>query len=418
MIDPQLETVSVDSLHHDPANVREHDQRNLDAIKASLTKFGQQKPIVVGTNNVVIAGNGQLTAAKALGWKTISIQRSSLVGAEAIAFAIADNRTAELASWNDSDLAQQLAALQIDDEALAACTGFTEAEIEALTLNTKEIDEDEVPPLPVVPITKTGDLWLMGDHRLLCGDSTKADDVARLMDGEKADLCFTSPPYSDQRTYNSADVSLEKLIKFLPLAIECSVMQCVNLGISRKKNRIVRYWDQYIDTAEASGSLFLSWNVWSRHGFGGSVGNMTAMFPIEHEWILVFGKERKEINKTVPNKHGGKLASRTNRAANGIMSESRDCEINLNGKLGSVFVSDFERGNNKHPAMFPVKFPAAYIQACSNISVYDPFLGSGTTLIAAEQLGRKCYGMEISPQYCDVIVKRWENLTGKTATLA
>jgi len=132
MIEPKLETVSVDSLHHDPSNVREHDQRNLDAIKASLTKFGQQKPIVVGANNVVIAGNGQLTAAKALGWKTISIQRSSLVGAEAIAFAIADNRTAELASWNDSDLAQQLAALQIDDEALLAATSFDADDISVL----------------------------------------------------------------------------------------------------------------------------------------------------------------------------------------------------------------------------------------------------------------------------------------------
>lgn len=148
-----VETVKIDSLTFDPANVRKHDEKNLSAIKASLNRFGQQKPIVVDASGVVRAGNGTLAAAKALGWKEIRIVRSSLAGSEATAYAIADNRTAELAKWDDDALAQTLAALQIEDEELAVATGFLEQELRALTdmyqgiesapeSSAKEIDVD------------------------------------------------------------------------------------------------------------------------------------------------------------------------------------------------------------------------------------------------------------------------------------
>ena len=127
-----IEQVDITTLLHDPSNVRKHGQRNLDMIKASLARFGQVKPIVVDGDNIVRAGNGTLMAARALGWSTIDIVRTPLKGAEATAFAIADNRTAELAEWDDDALAQQLAALQIDDEALALATGYDAKEIEAL----------------------------------------------------------------------------------------------------------------------------------------------------------------------------------------------------------------------------------------------------------------------------------------------
>ena len=147
----KVETVKIDSLTFDPANVRKHDEKNLAAIKASLNRFGQQKPIVVDANGVVRAGNGTLAAAKALGWKEIRIVRSSLAGSEATAYAIADNRSAELAEWDDDALAQTLAALQIEDDALAEATGFDLGEIEQLTSKNvldnspddfKEVDEN------------------------------------------------------------------------------------------------------------------------------------------------------------------------------------------------------------------------------------------------------------------------------------
>jgi filamentous hemagglutinin family protein len=128
-----IQTVAIDTIHQDPANVRKHDGKNIDAIKGSLKRFGQQKPIVVNRDGIVIAGNGTLSAAKALGWTEIKIVRTELAGPEATAYAIADNRTAELAEWDDDALAQTLAALQINDDELAELTGFNTNEIEAIT---------------------------------------------------------------------------------------------------------------------------------------------------------------------------------------------------------------------------------------------------------------------------------------------
>lgn len=189
----------------------------------------------------------------------------------------------------------------------------------------------------------------------------------------------------------------------------------MNLEIKREEGEIKEYWQAYINTAKNGGLHMLAWNVWSRHGFGGSIGNMTAMFPIEHEWVFVFGAEPKEINLTVPNKHGGKTVSATVRAADGNMGARHTSDVRPYGRMGSVFVSDMARGEKDHPATFPVEFPEAYIEACTNPSdtVYEPFLGSGTTLIACENLHRKCRAIEISPAYVAVAIERWYQHTGK-----
>jgi len=281
------------------------------------------------------------------------------------------------------------------------------------------IVEDDVPEPPVDPITKPGDLWLLGEHRLLCGDSTKREDVERVMGGGRAVLSFTSPPYANQRTYTKeGDLSTEYLARFISAAQPFVDIFAVNLGIARHGGRLVRYWDDYILAAEAAGLVLLSWNVWDRSGMGYTIGQATAMFAIEHEFIFVFGEKRMELNRTVPNKQAGLTKKGTIRQQDGsttpVIASTGSCR-----QIGTVIRADVARyvgDNEDHPAQFPVNLAAAYIQAFTG-DVYDPFLGSGTTLIAAEQLGRKCYGMEISPQYCDVIVKRWETLTGKKATL-
>jgi DNA modification methylase len=279
-----------------------------------------------------------------------------------------------------------------------------------------EVTEDEVPEPPVDPITKPGDLWLLGEHRVLCGDSTKAEDVERLMAGAKADLCFTSPPYSDQRTYTGeADLSPQTLSLFIKEAAAVTDFVCMNLGIARRGGFVDRYWDHYIATADQAGLGLLSWNVWYRTG-GFSIGQVTAMFPIEHEFIFVFGRSPGQLVPTVPNANGGEKVCSTNRDATGKIGSKKKMQVRTHRELGTVLVSPPVNKNEEHPAQFPVSLPAEYIKAFSG-NVYEPFCGSGTTLIAAEQLGRKCYGMEISPQYCDVIVKRWETLTGKKAIL-
>jgi len=189
---------AIADLHLDPANARLHPERNRAAIQASLKRFGQQKPIVITPSGMVVAGNGTLEAAKAIGWTEIDCVVSDLDGIERTAFGIADNRTSELAEWDDTVLSELLDHLKhegfnLDD------AGFTDGELDAM-LNAEQepadIEEDEVPEPPADPVTKPGDLWLLGEHRLLCGDSTKADDVERLMAGAKADLMLTDPPYN------------------------------------------------------------------------------------------------------------------------------------------------------------------------------------------------------------------------------
>ena len=171
-----IETIKIKDLLNDPSNVRKHDERNLDSIKASLQRFGQQKPIVVDGKGIVVAGNGTLDAAKSLGWKDIQIVRTELVGADAVAYAIADNRTAELAIWDDDALAQTLASLKLDESIDEAITGFTDQEIDELIGKSfGDIEEDEVPEVPEEAITQVGDLWLLGAY-YECDDCGKRYD--------------------------------------------------------------------------------------------------------------------------------------------------------------------------------------------------------------------------------------------------
>jgi len=181
----KTELIKIKDLSNDPANVRKHDDRNLDAIKASLQRFGQQKPIVVDGKGIVVAGNGTLDAAKSLGWKDIEIVRTELEGADAVAYAIADNRTAELAIWDDDALAQTLEALKLDEAIDEAITGFTDQEIDELIGKSfDDIEEDEVPELPEEAITQVGDLWLLGAYYECddCGKKYDYDEGKKMKD--------------------------------------------------------------------------------------------------------------------------------------------------------------------------------------------------------------------------------------------
>ena len=391
----KVERVPIESLVGDPANVRKHDQKNLDAIKGSLARFGQQKPVVVGANNVVIAGNGTVAAALSLGWKEVAIVRSELIGPDATAYAIADNRTAELATWDDDALAQQLAAIQINDEDLARATGFDAREIERLSKGG-EVVEDEVPEPPADPITKPGDLWVLGDHRVLCGDSTKEEDVARLMAGAKADLWLTDPPYGV--AYESAG-RRGKENKHDEIEND-----------SRPLDEMAKFWEQAATLAYSSCSGSSSYYWFACQGGDQMMMMMSisrAKWRVRHEliWVkdqMVFGRCDYHY-KHEPILYGWK--------------QDGTHEWNADRKQVSVLEFDRPKRSDEHPTMKPVGLVAYLLgnNTTSGDSVLDTFCGSGTTLIAAEQLGRKCYGMEISPQYCDVIVKRWETLTQRKA---
>lgn len=381
--------INITELSSDPANARKHSQRNIEAIASSLRRFGQQKPIVVDKSNVVRAGNGTLEAARHLGWDQIDVVFTNLESSEATAFAIADNRTAELAEWNDDVLAASLQGL---DEELQAAAGYEGKELEQIlsTLDTADVVEDEVPEVPDDPTTQPGDLWLLGDHRLLCGDSTKQEDVDRLMGGERADLWLTDPPYNvayegktkDALTIDNDSMADADFREFLVKCFSCA-FQVLKPGASF-----------YIWHADSEG-----------YNFRGAVhdcGEQVRQCLIWQKNVMVMGRQDYQW-KHEPCLYGWKKG-----ASHGWYSDR---------KQTTVLEFDRPSRSTEHPTMKPISL-FSYQMANSTAPqglVYDAFLGSGTTLIAAEQLGRKCYGMELSPQYCDVIVERWQNLTGKEA---
>ena len=218
----------------------------------------------------------------------------------------------------------------------------------------------------------------------------------------------------DAREYGGSDLEIEKIIEFIPAFTDFVNLFGINLGIVRRDNTIIRYWDAYIDKAESLGLKLLSWNIWDRQQ-PWSMAQNTAMFPVEHEWIFVFGHGKKTLNLTVENKTPGNRTGITNRQKDGTLKKAKTKEVRTHRALGTIFRSPPNIGRDiGHPAMFPVVLPEAYIEACTSDDdfVAEPFSGSGTTLIACERLGRKCRAVEISPAYVAVAIQRWVDVTG------
>jgi DNA modification methylase len=415
----ELKNVPIADLIPYARNPRKNDAA-VQRVAASLKEYGLVKnSIVVDEDMVLITGHTTTKAMQALKWATAPevTQVFGLTKAQKKAYRIADNKLGELATWDEELLAlefEDLKGLDFDVD----LTGFDTKELAKILDAEKEAHEDDYePPAVIETDIQRGDLFQLGRHRLLCGDSTSAEDVARLMGGVKADICFTSPPYSDMRTYaDGTDVTISKLIQFIPVFKEYVDYQIVNLGIQRKDGAIIQYWDEYIKSAKDVGYKLLSWNVWDK-GRGGSVGSMSAMFPIEHEWIFVFGEKPKKLTPTIKNDTAGKKTRWRNMDRTGEYGGYKEGTKSEYGRLGTVVACRMVNKNADHPAQFPIELPTGYIEAMTMVGgiVADPFLGSGTTLVACEQLGRTCYGMEISPQYCQVIIDRWERLTGQKA---
>ena len=392
MIAKQIEHLSVPiaDLTPDPANARKHGQKNLDAIKASLHKFGQRKPIVVQSEGMIVrAGNGTLEAAKALGWTHLAAVVIDEDNATAAQFAIADNRTGELAEWDDETLASLLDGM--DDETRNSLA-FDEKDMRQLMsgLEPTDIVEDEAPPVPDEPVTKPGDLWLLGEHRLLCGDSTKEDDASKLLSGSVAQVTVTDPPYN-------IDYGNIEHPKFKQRSIENDNMSGADFA---------KFCDAFVTQIArvCVGCVY----VFGPPGPDGRIMFTSLDRAMHCSTTIVWNKDQFTLGR-------GKYQNKYEPCWFGwVKSGSR---FTGDRKLTNVWDFPRPKSSEEHPTMKPVAVMAHAIEHASLPSdiVFDPFLGSGTTLIAAEQLGRKCYGMEISPAYCDVIVKRWENLTGKQA---
>jgi len=391
----KIEKISVRKLSNDPANARKHNERNIETIVASLRRFGQQKPIVVDRNNIVRAGNGTLEAAKQLGWDEIDVVRTDLNGSEAVAYAIADNRTAELAEWDDEILSAQLNGLFVDDEALLEAAGYTQDDLESMLEELApepEITEDEIPEPPVDPITKPGDLWLLGEHRLLCGDSTKAEDVERLMAGAKAGMMVTDPPYGVEYDADWRNQAKRP---------DGTAYGASALGKVSNDDRA----DWRESWALFHGDIAYVWHADCRSP---EVAESLTVCDFVIRNLIVWAKNSMVIGRGDYHHQHEPCWYVVRKGCPGRRTDDRT-------QTTLWQIDKPQKSETGHSTQKPVECMARPMRNHEAELIYDPFLGSGTTLIAAEQLGRKCYGMEISPQYCDVIVKRWETLTGEKA---
>jgi hypothetical protein len=326
-----------------------------------------------------------MTAAQELGWTEIAAVRTALIGVEATAFAIADNRSAELAEWSD-DLAgvlKSLADANVDLEEL----GFAQDDLEKISKDFAVITEDEVPETPVDPITKTGDLWILGEHRVMCGDSTKVDDVARLMNGQDIGAIHADPPYG-----MNVDTHFDGMFLADPSHRKTGARFNAVIGDESTGVAIAA-----MQTTPHCESQFWWGADYYRHGLPDGGG-----------WF-VWDKRWNDAGMNLDSVAGNCFELCWSKHAH----KRRVFRITWSGHHG---MQGADTKSRVHPNQKPVQLVVELLSLVGGI-VYDPFLGSGTTLIAAEQLGRKCYGMEISPAYCDVIVQRWENLTGKKAVL-
>jgi DNA modification methylase len=292
---------------------------------------------------------------------------------------------------------------------------------------TGEVVEDEVPEPPADTITKPGDLWLLGDHRLLCGDSTDAATVDRLFAGARASLLFTSPPYGQQRDYGKAKELVQDwqglmqgVFGHASRVMEPDGQVLVNLGLIHRDGEWMPYWDGWIAWMREQGWRRFGWYVWDQ-GFG-LPGDWNGRLAPSHEFVFHFNRQPvrpiKCADKKPENIKARHKGGSTMRGADGVCKDFTNPGASAQPTkiLDSVIRIKRMHGGHKinHPAIFPVGFAASMLQSWPGLA-FEPFSGSGTTLIAAEQLGRRCYGLELEPKYCDVIVQRWENLTGKKA---
>lgn len=367
----------VHKLVENPKNPNKHPDRQIELLAKIIDYQGQRNPIVVSKRSgYIVKGHGRLEAVKKLGWKRVAIDEQDYENeAQEYADMIADNKIAELAEHDDLMMIDEIKELEIEDLELL---GLDDFELPTEPDPAKEEIEDEV-PTNVETRCKEGDLWILGEHRLLCGDATNVQHVEKLMGGEKADMVFTDPPYGVNYTsrvdknkrkpwgeIKNDNLKNEDLWDFLRESVgylDCNKYICCN-------------WQSYIDFEIALGKPN-SLIVWDKESIGLGAGHRN-----QHEFILFFGKldHNSESN---------------------VWKQKRE-----------------STSTYKHPTQKPVEIPERGIKNFKSKKVLDLFGGSGSTLIACEKTNRKCYMMEIDPHYCDVILSRWEKYSGKKSKLS
>ncbi len=393
-----IEMRPVDALIPHVRNAKQHSDAQVAQIAASIREFGWGAPILVDGQNNVIAGHGRLLAARKLGLAEVPVvPMAHLTDIQHRALILADNKIGENAAWDEELLGLELAELN-DAGFDLGLTGFTPEEWDALIAGDKStkdglIDDDAVPEVPETPISRTGDLWLLGDHKILCGDATQADDYAALLGDELPDMAFTDPPYN----VNYANTAKDKLRgKNRPILNDnlgegfgkFLVAACQNILAVTKGAVYIAMSSSELDTLQSAfrsaGGKWSTFIIWAKNTF--TLGR--ADYQRQYEPILYGWRD----------------------GVDHYWCGARD--------QGDVWQIKKPQKNDLHPTMKPVELVERAVRNSSKTKdiVLDPFGGSGSTLIACEKSGRRARLIELDPKYVDVIVRRWQDYVGAQAT--
>lgn len=385
----KIKAVKVADLIEYKNNPRKN-KKAVEAVAESIKLVGFKNPIIIDKDGVIIAGHTRKAAAEKLGLDVVPcIVADDLTPEQAAAFRLADNKTAELAEWDDDKLAEEIEALK-NFEIDLSDFGFDLSEFEEAAPEVVEVDElSEEEMAEIVPRMKAGEIWQLGRHRLMCGDSTEKADVLKLFNGAQADMVFTDPPYgvNVEGGKNNNTIAGDLTQTAIPFSFE------ICTEVATKEN--------------------------ARFYFCGGEANISLYFKLFERYLrqmpklLIWVKENQVLSHNNYHKQyeliffgykkgGGNLwfSSREMKDASDVWNVSRD--------PSKYYV---------HPTQKPVELPARAIRNSSKAGdiVFEPFSGSGATMLACEQLDRTCYAMEIDPVYCEATIRRWEALTGETA---
>jgi len=401
---PPVEIVAISRLFCSPTNPRKNDAA-IPHVSASLRRFGWQQPIVARRSGEVIAGNTRLKAAQQLGMTEVPVWWFDGDDLAAVAFSIADNRTHEYSEWNDAELAKLLEQLKKED-ALDG-VGYSEDDLDALVQQLRDQEDidkdlaDEGPEdPPAVAMARTGDMWHLGDHRLLCGDSTNLKDVLRVMDGEKAALVATDPPYLVDYTGERPNDSGKD---WTDTYREIDIKDADGFFRSVFKN--------VLEVLGSHAAIY----CWHAHKRCGDIQRIWRDLGIlDHQQIIwvkptpVFGRVYWHFRHE-PCVMGWKQGDKPEH--DGVHDHDSVWECDWDGKARSV--------DQGHPTSKPVELFVRPMKKHTKPGdlVFEPFSGSGSQIIAAERAGRRCRAIEISPPFVDVAIRRWQKATGNEATL-
>lgn len=412
----KIEYVDVSTLKRNPRNPRRHSHKQIGQIAHSIETFRFNVPILIDANSQVIAGHGRVLACEHLGLKEVpAIRIEHLTPDQLRAFTIVDNRLTENSEWDDRLLAEELKNLsEAELDFNIEVTGFEVAEIDLVINNLDAIGgqaadpADALPAPSAVKVSQAGDLWVLGKHRVLCGNALLGESYEMVMNGEKARIVFADPPYNVPIAANVSGHGKYRHHEFLMGAgemaegeftrfLQNTFIQLVSFSHNPSLHYVCSDWRHLSEMVVAGRVAYDKLNnlcVWAKDNAG-----LGSFYRSQHELIFVFQRGNNSRNNVQLGRYG---RSRTNvwryPSSNSFASDKKE------GDLLAI-----------HPTVKPVALVADAIQDCTARGdvILDPFLGSGTTVIAAERTGRICYGLELDPIYVDTMVRRWQRFTGK-----